>query len=119
MTDDNDKIHLPMSCIHGDALAEVEAERARVWDILAITDENKQFTSSSILYALSCWFKGRTFDIEYVLVDMWMAVAVNELVYSEMKYGDKGRIISTACDTFEDGLTRIFLYIYDNFERDE
>lgn len=119
MTDDKDRIKLPMSCIHGDAKAEVELERARVREILAVDEDNELYTSSSILYALSCWFKGRTFDLEYVLVDQWMAVGVMEFVYGEMKYGDKGRIISAECDTFEDGLARIFLYIHDNYERDE
>ena len=114
---DNGNIKLTMACAHGDArLAEMAVERARASDILGGSADN---LISGILYALNFWFKGRVFSLDAVDIDMWMRVCVSEFVYGEHKYGDKLPLIMCECDRFEDGLVRIFLWINDNYERDD
>lgn len=113
-----DKIELPMACFHGDDRADVADDRERVEELLEITADDRHYYVTNILYALDSWFKDRSFSLEYVHVDQWMAVGVSEFTYDESGQ-QPGKIIRCQCDAFEDGMARIFLYVYDNYERDE
>ena len=107
MADDaTTKTSLPMACFHGDGKAELDAERERLYDILALTDEHKQNVVSQIVYALSSMFDSH-WSIADVYADMWMRVVIES-------YPRPGESVSVECDLLEDGLTRLFLYVWDN-----
>lgn len=106
---ENGNVRLPMACRCGDEHNREMLElRTRASDILELDD--KQDLVTSILYALNAWYSP-AWDLTRVGVDMWMGLTV-----TQWKDGKK---VTVTCDTFEDGLARIFLYVYDNFERDE
>lgn len=115
-----ERVELDMACTCRDAQKEEYKERrARTIEVISrgaeLLVEQEEFLRdhylTAIVMELEHWGVGWSFNIASVYADMWLGVSVKGMNYTTKEEAH----VYIQCDTLEDGLTDIFLYLRETY----